>query len=279
MREINVRKIGEKVKELLLTANTELPEDVLAKLKLAYANEENELACFMLQQIINNADIAAQKQWPLCQDTGMAVIFLDIGQEVHLIGGDIEREINRYVAEAYAEGFFRKSVASPIGRINTNDNTPAIIHYQMIAGDKVYIYVAPKGFGSENMSRSWMLTPTAGEGGVINAIVETVALAGGNPCPPLVVGVGVGGTLEKAAILAKRSLLRPIGQPSSDAEVAQLEEQALVKINQLNIGPQGVGGKTTALAVHIDTFPTHIAGLPVVVNIQCHAARHAEAVI
>ena len=279
MRKIDVNIIADKIKQLLLTSNTDLPQDLLILLKAAEQREESRLAKFMLEQIVSNAAIAKENQWPMCQDTGMAVIFVDIGQEVHLINGDINQAINAKVAEAYREGNFRNSVASPLERVNTANNTPAIIHYQIIEGDQVHLKVAPKGFGSENMSRLYMLNPTAGAEGVVNAIVETVKLAGGKPCPPLVVGVGVGGTVEKAALLAKRSLFRPVGSPSDDDRLAKLEKTALARINNLGIGAQGVGGITTALAVHIESFPTHIAGLPVVINIQCHAARHAEAVI
>ncbi|QOR36227.1 fumarate hydratase [Clostridium sp. 'deep sea'] len=279
MRQIDVNLVGENIKSLLIEANTVLPQQVLAKLNQASVTENNDIAKFMLSQIIENAEIAKQKSWPLCQDTGMAVIFIDIGQEVNLINGDINDIINTKVAEAYEQGKFRNSVASPITRINTNNNTPAIIHYNIVPGDKVQVYVAPKGFGSENMSRLYMLNPTAGEEGIIESVVDAVKIAGGKPCPPIVIGVGIGGTVEKAALIAKRCLLRPLGDPAKDPKIAALEQQILTEVNKLNIGVQGVGGNTTALAVHVATFPTHIAGLPVAINIQCHAARHAKAVI
>ena len=279
MRQIDVNLVGETIKSLLIKANTKLPQDVLARLTQASEQESNEIAKLMLKQIIENAQIASEKNWPLCQDTGMAVIFLDIGQAVNLVNGDINEVINSKVAEAYAQGRFRNSVASPIKRVNTNDNTPAIIHYNIVPGDKVHIYVAPKGFGSENMSQLYMLNPTAGEEGIIESIVDAVKKAGGKPCPPIVIGVGIGGTIEKASLIAKRSLLRPLAQPSSEPDIAALEQRVLTEVNKLNIGVQGVGGNTTALAVHINTHPTHIAGLPVAVNIQCHSARHAEAVL
>ena len=279
MRQIDVNLLGEKIKSLLIEANTVLPKEVLAKLNQASNTENNDIAKFMLDQIIENAEIAKQKSWPLCQDTGMAVIFIDIGQEVNLINGDINEIINAKVAEAYKQGRFRNSVALPISRINTNNNTPAIIHYNIVPGDKVHVYVAPKGFGSENMSRLYMLNPTAGEDGIIESVVDAVRIAGGKPCPPIVIGVGIGGTVEKAALIAKRCLLRPLGNSAKDLKIAALEQKILTEVNKLNIGVQGVGGNTTALAVHVATFPTHIAGLPVAINIQCHAARHAKAVI
>ena len=279
MREVNVELVRSTLEDMIIEAATLLPEDVLCRIEEARALEDHPLACIMLDQILDNAAIAADKGWPLCQDTGMAVVFMEIGQDVHLVGGSIDEAINEGVARAYLKGCLRKSVADPLTRQNTGDNTPAIIHYQIVAGENVTINFAPKGFGSENMSRSWMLNPTAGLSGIADAIVETVRLAGGKPCPPVVVGVGIGGTLEKAAILAKHSLLRHLAEPSADTTIAQLENDVLGRINELGIGVQGVGGRTTALAVHIETFPTHIAGLPVVVNIQCHSARHATRII
>ena len=209
----------------------------------------------------------------------MAVIFMEIGQGVHLIGGDVNEAIHRGVRRAYHDGYFRASVLSPLERVNTRDNTPAIVHMRIVPGEQITLTAAPKGFGSENMSRLWMLTPSQGIEGVKNAIVETVRLAGGNPCPPVVVGVGIGGTAECAMLMAKHSLIRECGQPSSDPLLAEMEKELLERINCLGIGPQGLGGSTTALAVHIEQMPTHIAGLPVAVNMQCHAARHKTAVI
>lgn len=279
MREIDVSLVEETVYELFLSACCEIGEDVLSLLHSSMEKEESPFGREVLRQLIENDNLAAKNRMPICQDTGMAVIFMKIGQDVHLIGGDINEAIHEGVRRAYRDGYFRASVLSPLDRVNTMDNTPAIIHMRIVPGDQISITAAPKGFGSENMSRLWMLTPSQGIEGVKNAIVETVRLAGGNPCPPVVVGVGIGGTAEYAMLMAKHSLTRKCGQPSEDPLLAGLEKEVLERINRLGIGPQGLGGSVTALAVHIEQMPTHIAGLPVAVNMQCHAARHKHAII
>ena len=279
MREIDVALVEETVRDLFLSACCEIGDDVLSLLRSNMEKEESPFGREILRQLIENDMLAARKQMPICQDTGMAVIFMEIGQDVHLIGGDINEAINRGVRRAYRDGYFRASVLSPLDRVNTRDNTPAIVHMRLVPGEQITLTAAPKGFGSENMSRLWMLTPAQGIEGVKNAIVETVRQAGGNPCPPVVVGVGVGGTAECAMLMAKHSLTRNCGQPSPDPQLADMEKELLERINCLGIGPQGLGGSTTALAVHIEQMPTHIAGLPVAVNMQCHAARHKTAVI
>lgn len=279
MRDIDVSLVKETVYRLFLSACCEIGEDVLCLLKKSLETEESPFGKEVLRQLIENDQLAARRQMPICQDTGMAVIFMEIGQEVHFVGGDLSEAIEEGVRCAYRDGCFRASVLSPLERINTKDNTPAIVHTKIVAGDKVHLIAAPKGFGSENMSRLWMLTPSQGVEGVKDAIVETVRLAGGNPCPPVVVGVGIGGTAECAMLMAKHSLTRDCGEHADDPVLAQMEEELLLRINNLGIGPQGLGGKTTALAVHIEQMPTHIAGLPVAVNMQCHAARHKSATI
>jgi fumarate hydratase subunit alpha len=230
----------------------------------------------MLRQLVENARVAQELNLPLCQDTGMAVVFIDVGQDAHVSGGALADAVNEGVRRAYHDGFFRSSVLTPLDRQNTLDNTPAVLHARLVPGDRIKIAVAPKGFGSENMSRLMMLTPAAGWQGVKEFVLDTVRRAGGNPCPPVVVGVGIGGDFEYCAELAKRALLRPLGQYNPDGRVAVLEAELLDKINSLGIGPMGFGGRITALAVHVEVFPTHIAGLPVAVNMQCHCARHAE---
>lgn len=277
MREIHISKIIDTVKELCIEANYYLSNDVKRALCNAKENETWPLAENILDQIILNSDIAKNENMPICQDTGMACIFIDIGQDVHIVGGLLDDAINEGVRRGYEEGFLRKSVVKdPINRINTKDNTPAIIYYNMVAGDKIKITVAPKGFGSENMSRIKMLKPSDGLQGVKDFIIETVKLAGPNPCPPIVIGVGIGGTFDKAAYLAKKALIRPLDKRNEDKFYSDLEEELLDNINKLGIGPQGFGGKTTALGLNIETYPTHIAGLPVAVNINCHATRHKE---
>lgn len=277
MREIHISKIIDTVKELCIEANYYLSNDVKRALCNAKENETWPLAENILDQIIFNSDIAKNENMPICQDTGMACIFIDIGQDVHIVGGLLDDAINEGVRRGYEEGFLRKSVVKdPINRINTKDNTPAIIYYNMVAGDKIKITVAPKGFGSENMSRIKMLKPSDGLQGVKDFIIETVKLAGPNPCPPIVIGVGIGGTFDKAAYLAKKALIRPLDKRNEDKFYSDLEEELLANINKLGIGPQGFGGKTTALGLNIETYPTHIAGLPVAVNINCHATRHKE---
>lgn len=277
MREIHISKIIDTVKELCIEANYYLSNDVKRALCNAKENETWPLAENILDQIILNSDIAKNENMPICQDTGMACIFIDIGQDVHIVGGLLDDAINEGVRRGCEEGFLRKSVVKdPINRINTKDNTPAIIYYNMVAGDKIKITVAPKGFGSENMSRIKMLKPSDGLQGVKDFIIETVKLAGPNPCPPIVIGVGIGGTFDKAAYLAKKALIRPLDKRNEDKFYSDLEEELLANINKLGIGPQGFGGKTTALGLNIETYPTHIAGLPVAVNINCHATRHKE---
>lgn len=279
MREIDVKLVENTIYELFLSACCEIGDDVLSLLRSSMEKEDSPFGREVLRQLIENDQLAAQMKMPICQDTGMAVIFMEIGQDVHLTGGDVNEAINRGVRRAYRDGYFRASVLSPLDRINTRDNTPAIVHMRIVPGNTITLTAAPKGFGSENMSRLWMLTPAQGIEGVKDAIVETVRLAGGNPCPPVVVGVGIGGTAECAMLMAKHSLTRECGQSASDPLLADMEAELLHRINRLGIGPQGLGGMTTALAVHIEQMPTHIAGLPVAVNMQCHAARHKTATI
>ncbi len=280
MREVNVEQIIETVKNLSIEANYFLGSDIKEALKKCREEETYELAGQVLDKIILNSEIAKNEQMPMCQDTGMACVFVEIGQDVHITGGKLEDAINEGVRRGYNEGFLRKSVVEdPIRRVNTKDNTPAIIYYDIVDGDKVKITLAPKGFGSENMSRIGMLKPSDGLEGVKKFIIDTVKAAGPNPCPPMVVGVGIGGTFDKAAYLAKKALIRPVNTSNKDEFYKDLEEELLTKINELGIGPQGFGGKTTALGLNIEVYPTHIAGLPVAVNINCHATRHKEAVI
>ena len=279
MRDVNVSEITKNIKEMCIEANHFLSEDMKKVFKNAVDSEESPLGKQVLNQLNENLSIAASDMIPICQDTGMAVIFINVGQEVHFTGGDITDAINEGVREGYVEGYLRKSVVSPTERINTKDNTPAIIHYEMVKGDKIKIQYAPKGFGSENMSKLKMLKPSDGIDGIKQFIVDTVSEAGPNPCPPIVVGVGIGGTVDKCAQIAKKALFRDIGEHNKDENIKNLEREMLEKINNLGIGPQGFGGNTTALAVNIETFPTHIAGLPVVVNINCHCARHKQVII
>jgi fumarate hydratase subunit alpha len=275
IREIDTELVTANVREMCIEANYRLSPDMDAVLKKATAEETSELGKRILDQLQENLKIADEDQIPICQDTGMAVFFVEIGQDVHFTGAAIEDAINEGVRRGYTDGYLRKSVVGdPILRENTKDNTPAVIHYSIVPGDKVKITFAPKGFGSENMSRVFMLKPADGIEGVKNAILTAVQDAGPNACPPMVVGVGIGGTFEKCAVLAKKSLTRPAGTHSDIPYVAALEEEMLTKINQLGIGPGGLGGSTTALAVNILTYPTHIAGLPVAVNICCHVNRH-----
>ena len=275
MRTIDVSEITRNIKEMCIEANHFLSKDMDLALKNAVKTEESPLGRQILDQLQENLQIAAKDMIPICQDTGMAVIFMEIGQEVHFEGGRLEDAINEGVRQGYTEGFLRKSVVGdPILRENTKDNTPAIIHYSIVEGDKVKIKVAPKGFGSENMSRVFMLKPADGIEGVKNAILTAVKDAGPNACPPMIVGVGVGGTFEKCALMAKEALTREVGSHSDIPWVKELEEEMLDKINRLGIGPGGLGGTTTALAVNVNTYPTHIAGLPVGINICCHVNRH-----
>ena len=280
MKTINVNEIIKTVKELSIEANYYLPNDVKEAIEEAEKNEKWPIANNILNKILENSQIASAEKMPICQDTGMACVFIDIGQDVHITGGSLEEAINEGVRQGYAEGFLRKSVVKdPIHRVNTNDNTPALIYYNMVPGDKVKITVAPKGFGSENMSRIAMLKPSDGLEGVKNFVLETVRMAGPNPCPPIVIGVGIGGSFDKAAYLAKKALIRPVNENNTDEFYSNLEKELLEEVNKIGIGPQGFGGKTTALALNIETYPTHIAGLPVAVNINCHATRHKERVL
>ena len=277
MREVEVSRLTDVIEKLCIEANEHLPEDVKCAIKTCRACEDGEIAKGILDNIIENFDIADNENVPICQDTGMACVFLEIGQDVHIIGGLLEDAINEGVRRGYDEGFLRKSVVKdPINRINTKDNTPAIIYYDIVPGDKIKITVAPKGFGSENMSRIKMLKPSDGLQGVKDFIIETIKLAGPNPCPPIVIGVGIGGTFDKAAYLSKKALIRPLNVRNKDEFYSNLEKELLEDINNLGIGPQGFGGKTTAIGLNIETYPTHIAGLPVAVNINCHATRHKE---
>ena len=280
MREVSTDEITKNIKEMCIEANYILSDDVKNKIINSAAVENSEIGKKILSQLEENMEIAEREQIPICQDTGMAVVFIKVGQEVHITGGNLEDAINQGVREGYTEGYLRKSVVKdPLIRENTKDNTPAIIHYEITPGDKVEITVAPKGFGSENMSRVCMLKPADGIEGVKNAVIETVKLAGPNACPPVVVGVGIGGTFEKCAMLAKKALTRDINSESSIEYVAELEKELLDEINNLNIGPAGLGGKITALGVNIETYPTHIAGLPVAINMCCHVNRHKKRIL
>lgn len=280
MKEIKVQQIIDAVEQLCIDANYNLNKDILEALKEGVRCEKSPTGQRVLEQLVENAEIASSERIPICQDTGMAVVFLEIGQDVHICGGSLTNAINEGVRRGYAKGFLRKSVVSdPLNRKNTGDNTPAIIHVDIKEGDSMKIILAPKGFGSENMSAIRMLKPSDGVDGVKSFIEETVEKAGPNPCPPVVVGVGIGGTMEKAALLAKRALLRPVNRHNANESVRRLEEEVLERVNRLGIGPAGLGGTLTAMAVNIEVFPTHIAGLPVAVNMSCHVTRHAEAVL
>ena len=279
MREINSSLITEAIKRMCIEANCHLSCDIKDCIRASYEKEDWPQAKEILERIIENFEISDSKGRPVCQDTGVACVFLSIGQDVH-ITGDLAEAVNEGVRLGYSEGYLRKSVVrDPLDRVNTGDNTPAMIYYDIVPGDKVEITVAPKGFGSENMSRIAMLSPSDGIDGVIDFVCKAVEEAGPNPCPPIVVGVGIGGTFDKAAYLAKKALLRPLDQPNDKQFYAELEAKLLEKINALGIGPQGFGGRTTALAVNIEAFPTHIAGLPVAVNINCHVTRHKTEVV
>lgn len=277
MREVNVDKVTENIKEMCIEANHFLTDDMKKVFKNAVVSEKSPLGKQVLNQLNENLDIAANDMIPICQDTGMAVVFINVGQDVHFTGGNITDAINEGVRQGYVEGFLRKSVVNdPIIRENTKDNTPAVIHYNIVPGDKVDITVAPKGFGSENMSRVFMLKPADGIEGVKDAILTAVKDAGPNACPPMVIGVGIGGTFEKCALLAKKALTRNVEEESPVPYVRELEKEMLENINKLGIGPGGLGGTQTALAINIETYPTHIAGLPVAVNMCCHVNRHAH---
>jgi fumarate hydratase subunit alpha len=276
MREINTSQITTAIRDLCIKANTHLGEDVLEAFNKAIELEVSPTGKDILEKLVENARIAREEEIPICQDTGFAVVFVELGQEVHLVGGDLKEAINEGVRQGYKEGYLRKSICHPFTRKNTGDNTPAVIHIDIVPGDRVRLIVAPKGGGSENMSRVTMLTPAVGMEGVKDFVVQRVKESGANPCPPTIVGVGIGGTFETAALLAKKALLRPLGSQNLNTELALLEGELYEKINALGIGPQGLGGRITSLAVHVDMMESHIASLPVAVNIQCHAARHKE---
>jgi len=280
LRRINVKRITQTVRNLFIEANTCLGADVVAALQASLKKEESALGRQVLEKIITNAEIAVQSKMPICQDTGLAVLFVEIGQDVHIVGGDLRAAIEEGVRQAYADGFLRKSVCDPLTRKNTGDNTPAIIHIDIVEGDRLKIIAMPKGGGSENVSAAKMLTPAVGIDGIKKFVLETVDRAGANPCPPIMVGIGIGGSLEQACILAKKSLLRPVGEINNkDERLAQVEKELFDSINKLGIGPAGLGGRVTALAVNVEMMPCHIASLPVAVNIQCHVARHKELTI
>lgn len=280
MRVIQYADIVTQIKALCLDANCNLPLDVWEALVKAQKDEASPLGRNVLDTILENAQIAKEKRMPLCQDTGMVVVFAEVGQDVHIQGGLLSDAVDEGVRQAYKEGYFRMSVVGdPLERVNTKDNTPAVLHVSLVAGDKLRLIVAPKGFGSENMSRLAMLKPAQGVQGIKEFVVKAVSEAGGNPCPPIIIGVGIGGTMEKAALLAKRAVLREIGSEHPKPHVAQLEAELLELVNKTGVGPQGFGGTQTALALFVDTYPTHIAGLPVAVNINCHVARHVEAIL
>ena len=276
MREINTSQITTAIRDLCIKANTHLGEDVLAALHKAIELEVSPTGKDILEKLVENARIAREEEIPICQDTGFAVVFAELGQEVHLAGGDLKEAINEGVRQGYQDGYLRKSICHPFTRRNTGDNTPAVIHIDIVPGDMVRLIVAPKGGGSENMSRVTMLTPAVGMEGVKDFVVQRVKESGANPCPPTIVGVGIGGTFETTALLAKKALLRPLGSQNPNGELALLEDELYEEINGLGIGPQGLGGRITSLAVHVDMMESHIASLPVAVNIQCHAARHKE---
>ena len=276
VRELDVGAITQAVKDLCITANYDLPADVYDALKVAAEAEESPVGREVLAQLVENADVAAADRVPICQDTGFAVIFAEVGQDVHLIGGDFEGAVHEGVRQGYGDGYLRKSVAEEPGhaRRNTKDNTPAIIHTSIVPGDQVCLTMMAKGGGAENMSSLNMLKPSQGWAGMSQAVVDTVSRAGSNPCPPVIIGVGIGGTIDEVTLLAKRALLRDVGSTHPDPRVAEMEDELLVRINDLGIGPQGLGGRTTALDVFIEEMPSHIASMPVAVNVQCHAQRH-----
>lgn len=280
MREIQASKITDVIERLCIEANQVLPKDVKESIKVCRACEDGTIAQGILDNIIENYGIAEKEQVPICQDTGMACVFLEIGQDVHIVGGDLSAAVDEGVRRGYTNGYLRKSVVKdPVRRGNTGDNTPAMLYTEIVPGENIKITVGPKGFGSENMSAIRMFKPSAGLQGIKDFIIETVETAGPNPCPPMVVGVGIGGTFDKAALLAKKALMRPIDTENPDPYYADLEKEMLEKINQLGIGPQGFGGRTTALGLNIETMPTHIAGMPCAINISCHVTRHRTEVL
>ncbi|MCD7740744.1 MAG: fumarate hydratase [Ruminococcus sp.] len=277
MREIDVGRVTAAVRELCIKANLYLPDDMCELIKCGRAQEESTVGRSVFDDILDNLDAAKAQSLPICQDTGMAVVFIDIGQDVHFVGGDLYEAINAGVAAGYTDGLLRKSIVSdPLERVNTNDNTPAVIHTRIVPGDGVSITCAPKGFGSENMSRLKMMTPSVTRDEIVDFVVDVIAKAGSNPCPPIVIGVGIGGDFESCALLAKRALCREVSKRNPKSLYADLEEQMLTRINALGIGPQGFGGTQTCLAVNIEQAPTHIAGLPIAVNVGCHVTRHAQ---
>ncbi len=279
MREVKAKDITRVVRDLFIDANYNLGEDVLSAFDRAIADDESPVAREVLKELKENARIARDEQSPICQDTGLAVLFVELGQDVHVIGGDFKQAINEGVIQGYGEGYLRKSACNPFSRANTKNNTPAVIHLDIVPGDKIKIMAVPKGGGAENMSRVHMLAPSAGIEGIKDFIVNRMKESGSNPCPPTVIGVGIGGTFERSAILAKKALLRKIGQRNPDPEIAKIEVDVLERINKLGIGPMGYGGNTTSLDVFFEVEPCHIASLPLAVNVQCHASRHKEAVI
>jgi len=279
MRVVQAAEITKAVRDLFIDANCNLGEDVLAAFDRAIATDESPVAKEVIRELKENARIARDEQSPICQDTGLAVLFVEIGQDVHVVGGDLKAAINEGVKRGYGEGYLRKSACHPFTRANTKDNTPAVIHFDIVPGDKVRIVAVPKGGGAENMSRVDMLSPSAGLEGIKDFIMKRIEASGSNPCPPTVVGVGIGGTFERSALLAKKALVRKIGERNADPELAKVEVDVLARINKLGIGPMGYGGNTTSLDVFFEIEPCHIASLPVAVNVQCHAARHKETVI
>ena len=281
MRNLEAQEVTKAVSRLCQEANFFLPEDVLSALKRGRNNEESPLGQQTLNRILDNAKLAQEEEQAICQDCGVAVVYLELGQDAHITGGDLYEAVNEGVRQGYNEGYLRKSMVNQpfSARVNTRDNTPAVIHTDIVPGDKLKVIVMPKGGGSENMSRLFMLTSAQGRRGIIDSIVRAVDETGSNPCPPVIVGVGIGGTAEKAMALAKKSLLRPVGENNHDTEVAELEKELLERINSLGIGPEGYGGRTTALGVNVETFPAHIASLPLAINLQCHAARYKEMIL
>lgn len=276
MREISIQAIIDAVKNASITANYELGEDVVQAFKTGLEKEESPVGIDIFNRLIENAEIARTERIPMCQDTGLAVIFAEIGQGVSIVGGEFKAALEEGVRQGYQEGYLRKSVCHPFTRKNTGDNTPIIVHLDLVPGDRLKIWVVPKGGGSENMSQLFMLPPSAGWAGVKERVVQTVSQAGPNPCPPTIIGVGIGGNFEQSAILAKKALLRPLGTRNPDPELDKMEEELLTEINKTGVGPQGLGGRMTSLAVHVRMMPCHIASLPVAVNINCHASRHIE---
>ena len=281
MRTISTNEVTKAVRELCLQAATDLPEDVEALLEKAYLEEQSEYGRYSLEKVLKNIKVARDDDAPICQDTGMVVVFVEIGQDVHIIDGKLTDAINEGVRQGYIDGYLRKSVVQDpvLDRKNTGDNTPAVIHTEVTSGDQLRIQILPKGAGSENMGAVKMCKPAEGLNGIIDFVVNTVNNAGGNPCPPVIVGVGIGGTMDQCTLLAKKALAREAGHHHSDPQYAELEKELLTKVNRLGVGPQGFGGKVTALAVHIETYPTHIAMMPVCVTLNCHAARHKEAIL